>query len=1115
VNKKALRKFVSAILIASMLLSSFSIAYGATAQATSDIKGHWAEDQITAWMDKGLIKGYEDGSFKPSNKITRAEFFALINRSFGFTESAAITFSDVASDNWAYSEVAKAVKAGYISGYSDGTIGASKPISRQEAAAIVDRLLGESDVESTATTYSDSAAIALWAKDSVEAIVAKGIMSGYAQDNSFKPTESITRAEAVVTLDRAIASQVVAYNKAGTYGPATGVETINNNVAILVTGVTLQNMIINGDLLLGEGIGEGDAFLENVKVTGTVTVQGGGENSIHFNNSVLVDIIIDKKTGTGIVRITSEGSTTVALVVVNSPVRIEEIRSTGAGFGNVNLSAKLPSGSRVTLLGSFETVNMSSQQIIVDVPEGTIKKFNANAGSTGTTLDLSSGATINELILNAIIKVIGKGAILVATIHTPGSTFENPPGTPGGGSSGSGGSTGPTVPTTPVDPTLPADTTPPTVVSANFIEDHTKNILVIVFSEPVKADISNFIPVSITEYYWDNFKIDSVSGSGTNTITLIFSQFGGDYGYNDYLSNGGITGVISISSVTDLAGNIMVPVQGQAITRYDLTPPTVNRLGTGEEVFQILPGAPAILLFSEELSEDSQDNVEATLSANASGNLTYRWDYLRDLPMDYTSRELTISADQPVTFINDVIMNIEDRYGNIGKNVQLIKTSGNIAPTIMGATFTSATTLQLTFSEPVTVTDVTYDFTPGEVYHVVNTAVASSFVVTAVEGLESSVLTLTVAGTLEGMPALLSGGDTAVMDIGAGVTDLLGTPLSPVLAQPIARFDHTGPNMVSVEFTSATEFVATFTEPVLASLSNFETTNTLTSMLDVSENSYEITGISGSGTNIITFTVRGVNGYTISPNDVANLEILNGDVTDMALNRYTGNWQLTVKRLDRTPITVTTWGDRTQSYTISAGDSGVVTLTFSKPIANRLKNNIEYALTQSFGQATGFTFSWEEHMELKISSTNDITLIDRAYVEFYGVGDDYRTALVLIDSKDIQAPTKNDYIYFNLSDNQAKIYLIFSEPVYATLSDFTPGEITNNSGMGTATGYRITGIIGSGTERIVLSVEGIGGVLHVNDSAKITIGAGLTDASHNPYANADSEEFVNSYYGPQ
>ncbi|MFY9313248.1 MAG: S-layer homology domain-containing protein [Tepidanaerobacteraceae bacterium] len=58
----------------------------------------------------------------------------IVNGAFGFAEKANITFSDVSANDWFYEEVAKAVKAGHITGYQDGTVRPNKEISRQEAA---------------------------------------------------------------------------------------------------------------------------------------------------------------------------------------------------------------------------------------------------------------------------------------------------------------------------------------------------------------------------------------------------------------------------------------------------------------------------------------------------------------------------------------------------------------------------------------------------------------------------------------------------------------------------------------------------------------------------------------------------------------------------------------------------------------------------------------------------------------------------------------------------------------------------------------------------------------------------------------------------------------------
>ncbi|MEX2459844.1 MAG: S-layer homology domain-containing protein [Paenibacillaceae bacterium] len=355
----------------------------------------------------------------------------MVNRSFGFTETTEISFTDVASTSWAYVEIAKAIKAGYITGYADGTMGANKQISRQEAAVIVNRLLNLTATDNKElAAIKDAEQIATWSKNAISAVLASKIMNGYADDSTFKPEKSITRAEAIVTLDRAISTQVkgVAYNTAGTYGPTTGIETVDQDVVINATGVTLQNMVINGKLLFAAGIGNGDAFLKNVTVKGDTIVQGGGENSIHFINSILLKIKVDKKGS--LVRIVAEGTTTVTQVDVQSPVTIQETDLTGAGFTKINLTALLPDESKVTLKGDFESLDVVASKISIDINEGSVQKVTAELTATGMNLTLAKNVKVISLILDAVAQILGAGTIDTATLNAiakAGVTYETQP----------------------------------------------------------------------------------------------------------------------------------------------------------------------------------------------------------------------------------------------------------------------------------------------------------------------------------------------------------------------------------------------------------------------------------------------------------------------------------------------------------------------------------------------------------------------------------------------------------------------------------------------------------------------------------------------------------------
>jgi len=98
------------------------LVQAANVVAAKDLNGHWAEKQIMGWMEKGFIKGYSDNTFKPNNTITRAEFLTIVNNVFGYKDKAQISFTDVKTSDWYYDEIAKAIAAGYIKGYADGTI---------------------------------------------------------------------------------------------------------------------------------------------------------------------------------------------------------------------------------------------------------------------------------------------------------------------------------------------------------------------------------------------------------------------------------------------------------------------------------------------------------------------------------------------------------------------------------------------------------------------------------------------------------------------------------------------------------------------------------------------------------------------------------------------------------------------------------------------------------------------------------------------------------------------------------------------------------------------------------------------------------------------------------
>lgn len=449
---KAKLKVSIALMLAVCMLLTFA---GPSFAQPTDIQGHWAESQINKWVNQGLAKGYTDGTFKPNNSITRAEFITLVNRALGYTETAEINFSDVSPTDWYAGEIAKAKAAGYVSGYQDGTIKPNSQISRQEVASMLARILKlEADNPNIVNSFKDAQAIPQWSKGSIAAVVEKGYMGGY-PDQTFKATRSITRAEAIVTLDRAVQPSAVQpvepaeinYDKAGTYGPASGTETIEGDVTISASGVTLQNLVITGDLLLAESIGDGDVTLKNITVKGETIIKGGGKNSVELVDCDLPSITVDKDG----VRIVAKGKTSVKIVKLESGATLVELSISGPGFENVTVTQEVPKDAKISLSGDFTNIEVAAAEVKVSLEKGSIKDLTVTKDAEDAEINLAKNTKVEEMTIDAKITIKGKGEIDTANVNADGVKSEIEPKetqgkeiseerrTTGGGGGGGGG----------------------------------------------------------------------------------------------------------------------------------------------------------------------------------------------------------------------------------------------------------------------------------------------------------------------------------------------------------------------------------------------------------------------------------------------------------------------------------------------------------------------------------------------------------------------------------------------------------------------------------------------------------------------------------------------------
>ena len=117
---------------------------GSNTVSFSDVADNaWYATAVKTLASHGIIGGYADGTYKPGEKITRAEF-ATIASNFDKLSSGTSQFSDVTPEHWAYKFIVSAATKGWINGYPDGTFRPDNNITRGEVVALLNSVLGRS-----------------------------------------------------------------------------------------------------------------------------------------------------------------------------------------------------------------------------------------------------------------------------------------------------------------------------------------------------------------------------------------------------------------------------------------------------------------------------------------------------------------------------------------------------------------------------------------------------------------------------------------------------------------------------------------------------------------------------------------------------------------------------------------------------------------------------------------------------------------------------------------------------------------------------------------------------------------------------------------------------------
>ena len=198
IKKKLLSGAVTLAMLGTMVLPAYAKEFPDTAD-------HWAKDAISRWSDYGVINGDDQGNFRPGEPITRAETATVLNNLISYQKRSSKSFSDVFESDWFEDAVSKLNYANVMTGYEDGTIRPRNNITRQEAAVMIARATGlDTDEADTSAldAFNDSDLIQSWAVDTVALMTSRGYLQG--SDGAFRPTDSITRAEVVTIINNIV-----------------------------------------------------------------------------------------------------------------------------------------------------------------------------------------------------------------------------------------------------------------------------------------------------------------------------------------------------------------------------------------------------------------------------------------------------------------------------------------------------------------------------------------------------------------------------------------------------------------------------------------------------------------------------------------------------------------------------------------------------------------------------------------------------------------------------------------------------------------------------------------------------------------------------------------------
>lgn len=379
-----MRKKFLALLLSLCMLMSLTVTAAAAEYTDADAIPDWAQGAVDRWTDAGIMEAEEDGTFNSEHQLTRGEAAVLLCKLMGYSEMAdRDTFTDLPEDKEQAEAILKLAKAGIMLGNGHKVVDPDGTLTREQMALMVFRALNmKVDPNAQMAEFADADSISPWAREAVATMAAKKMLEG--DGTNLAPVKDIVKCEMAVLMDKMVAVYV---DEKGNVSTTT----------VEGSGVSAPNArSIDTGTSAGAVILKSSATIKNAPESGAVVVApaAGSTTTLTVTGAA------------GDITVAAEG----ARVTLNK----------GAEVGSVTAAAE---NNKVTVNKGAEVGAISAEAPKANLEvSGTVGAVAVAEGADKTTITAKTGAKVDSVTTSAEgVKVNGANKTIGTVVADAGS----------------------------------------------------------------------------------------------------------------------------------------------------------------------------------------------------------------------------------------------------------------------------------------------------------------------------------------------------------------------------------------------------------------------------------------------------------------------------------------------------------------------------------------------------------------------------------------------------------------------------------------------------------------------------------------------------------------------